>query len=119
MMKEPLEIAQLYFELSNKSDFNGIKNLLTDSTTYSSQTTGVYLGHRDIIAMQREFHGKFSSLKWNVNSVEEVKPSVVLLGYDFTGELSSGEKVESSGLEYVIVYQGKIQHIEIRNKSSA
>ena len=113
-----LEIAQLYFALSNKSDFEGIGKLFTDSTTYSSQTTGIYLGRDSILAMQKEFHGKFISLHWNINSVEEVRPGIVLFDYDFIGELPNSEKVESSGLEYVIVYQGKIQHVEIRSKAA-
>ena len=116
VMTEALKIAKLYFELSNKSDFSGIAKLFTDTTTHSSQTTGLYLGRDDIVAMQKEFHGKFSSLHWTVHSVAEVKPGIVLFEYDFVGELPSGKKVESSGLEYVIIYQGKIQHIEIRNK---
>lgn len=117
-MTEALETAKRYFDLSNKSDFAGIEKLFTGSTTYSSQTTGVYLGSDDILAMQRAFHGKFTSLRWTVNSVEEIKPGIVLFDYDFAGELPNGEKVESSGQEYVIVYQGKIQHVETRNKTA-
>lgn len=116
-MTQALEIAKLYFELSNKSDFVGIENLMTEATTYSSQTTGVYLGVSDILAMQGIFQAKFTSLKWHINSAEELKPGVVLFDYDFVGELPSGEKVEASGLEFVIIYQGKIQHIEIRSKA--
>jgi hypothetical protein len=115
---EPLEIAKLYFELSNKSDFAGIEELMTEATTYSSQTTGVYLGVSDILAMQKAFHGKFLSLKWLVNSVKEEKPGIVLFDYDSIGELPNGEKVEASGLEYVIIYHDKIQHIEIRNRAA-
>lgn len=111
-----LETAKLYFELSNKSGFSGIEKLFTDSTTYSSQATGVYLGREDILTMQRAFHGKFSSLKWQVNSVEEIKPGIVLFDYDFVGEMPNGEKVKTSGQEYVIIHKGKIQHVEIRNK---
>lgn len=117
-MTEALETAKHYFALSNKSDFEGIGELFTETTTYSSQATGLYLGRHDILTMQKAFHGKFASLRWKVNSVEEVKPDIILFDYDFTGELPNGEKVESSGLEYVIVYQGKIQHIEIRNKTA-
>ena len=29
-----------------------------------------------------------------------------------------GVKIKSSGLEYVIVYKDKVQHIEIRNKAA-
>lgn len=117
-MTEALEIAKHYFNLSNKSDFHSIGKLFTGTTTYSSQTTGVYLGRDDILAMQRTFHARFASLQWKVNSVEEVKPGIVLFDYDFIGELLNGEKIESSGLEYVIIYQGKIQHIEIRSKAA-
>lgn len=112
-----LETAKLYFELSNKSDFDGIAKLFTGTTTYSSQTTGVYLGVEDIIKMQREFHGKFSALNWEVNFVEEVKPGIVLFDYDFLATTKDGERVQASGFEYVIVYDDKIQHIEIRSKS--
>jgi len=115
-MTEALKIAKLYFELSNKSDFDGIKELLTDSTTYSSQTTGTYSGRDDIITMQRQFHGKFSSLKWKVTLVKELEPGIVLFHYNFRGEMPGGKKVESSGLEYVTVADGKIQDIEIRDK---
>ncbi len=112
-----LEIAKLYFELSNKSDFDGISKLFTDTTTYSSQTTGIYLGVEDIIKMQREFHGNFSALNWKVNSVKEVKPGIVLFDYDFSASTNDDEYIHSSGLEYVIISANKIQHIEIRSKT--
>jgi len=111
-----LEIAQHYFDLSNKSDFTGIASLFTDSTTYSSQTTGLYLGKDEILKMQRNFHGKFHSLHWAVNSVSEVKPGIIKFDYNFIAETPSSEKIESSGIEYVIVHDDKIQHIEIRSK---
>jgi hypothetical protein len=115
-MTKALALAEHYFDLSNHSDIDGIAGFLTESTTYSSPVTGVYLGRDAIITMQRAFHAKFRSLSWKVNSVEEVKPGIVLFEYDFMGELPNGDKVTSSGLEYVIVFDGKIQHIEIRNK---
>jgi hypothetical protein len=110
------DIALLYFDLSNKSDFKGIEALLTDTTTYSSQATGLYLGRKDIVTMQRHFHGSFSSLHWNINSIVELKSGIVLIDYSFVGKKPDGHTISSSGLEYVIAYDGKIQHIEIRNK---
>ena len=118
MMSEALKVAKLYFELSNKSDFDGIKKLLTETTTYSSPATGIYLGADNILAMQRAFHGKFESLKWNIKSVEEIKPGIVLSHFEFMGQLPKSEIVETSGLEYIITCQGKIQHFEIRNKTA-
>jgi len=116
-MTKALEIAQLYFDLSNKSDFEGIAKLLTDTTTYSSQNTGEYTGKDTILAMQQVFHSKFSSLEWKVNSVTETKTGVIVFDYDFVGKQHDGTEVRSSGLEYVTVLYGKIQDIEIRNKA--
>lgn len=113
---EAMETARFYFELSNKSDFDNIEKLFTDKTVYISQTTGEYVGKKDIIAMQRNFHGQFSSLNWRVTSVKEVKPGVILFDFDFVGKKPDGEVVKSSGLEYVSVDHGKIQKIEIVNK---
>lgn len=109
-----LEIAKLYFELSNKSDFEGIEELLTESTTYSSKNTGIYLGAEDIMKMQREFHGSFKSLGWTITSSSESKSGVVLFDYAFVGTKNSGEEVEGSGVETIVIHNDKIQHIEIR-----
>ncbi len=114
---KPVAIAKKYFRLSNQSDFDGIGKLLSDSTKYSSQNTGVFIGKDDIITMQKNFHSKFSSLSWKVNSVEEVKPGVVLFDYSFEAKTKDEEVVKSEGLEYVIVHNNKIQHIEIKSKS--
>lgn len=111
-----LETAKHYFDLSNKSDFEAIAKLFTKTTTYHSQNTGLYIGVNDIISMQRKFHSKFKKLHWKVKSVEEIKPGVILFSYDLEGVSKDGETTQSQGLEYVIVIEGKIQHIDIRNK---
>lgn len=116
-MTKALEIAQLYFDLSNKSDFGGIKKLLTPTTKYSSQNTGEYTGSEAILAMQRAFHGKFSHLEWKVNSINTTMNGVIVFDYDFYGKQHDGTEVRSSGLEYITVLYGRIQDIEIRNKS--
>lgn len=110
-----IDIANRYFELSNHSDFAEIEKLLNDSTTYSPQNTGIYLGKTSILNMQREFHGSFDKLAWTVNSTKEVGSGIFLFDYTFAGKKKSGEIIESKGLEYVIVQNGTIQHIEIRN----
>ena len=40
----PLALAKRYFDLSNQSDLAAIRELMTDSTTYSSDNAGVFLG---------------------------------------------------------------------------
>lgn len=116
-MQEPVEIAKTYFDLSNNSDLLNISKLLTESTTYSSANTGIYLGAENIMEMQEAFHGSFKSLEWIVNSVDEIKPGIVLFDYNFVAIKNDGSKIMSSGLEYVVIHKGKIQHIEIKNKA--
>ena len=111
-----LEIANLYFDLSNKSDFAGIAELLTDQTTYESQNTGTYQGRDKIIKMQRAFHGKFSSLKWTVKLIDELEAGVILFVYTFDGIRKDGKSVKSAGQEFITVADGRITNIEIQNK---
>ena len=113
---KPTEIAQLYFDLSNKSAFEGTAKLFTDETVYRSVNAGDYVGIKDILTMQKAFHGKFKKLHWHVNSVEETKPGTVLFDYDFSATTKDGEQTTSSGLEYVKVANGKITRVEIENK---
>ena len=113
---DSLELAKHYFDLSNDSDLDEIRKLMTESTTYSSQNTGVYLGADQIMKMQRAFHGSFESLGWEISHVEEVRPGVVCFDFVFSGRTKAGEEVRRPGIEYVIVYNGKLQHIEVRNK---
>jgi len=116
-MISPLDTAKLYFDLSNNSDFEGISKLFTDRTIYKSQTSGSYRGVDDILAMQKPFHDKYTSLKWTVDAVDEIKPGVVLFNYTFTARQKDGKEVKSSGLEYVTVDKGRITRIEISNKN--
>jgi hypothetical protein len=111
-----IEKAQHYFDLSNDSDFDRIKPLFTESSTYCSGIGELYLGINDIMAMQRSYHDSFKSLKWQVKTVEIIKPNIILFDFDFKGMSQVGEAVEYSGFEYIIVYDGNIQHIDIRRK---
>lgn len=111
---DAIELAQHYFDLSNDSDLDAIRELMISSTTYSSANTGLFLGVDDIIAMQTEFHAGFESLNWQVNAVEEIKPGIVQFDFTFYGRRRNGETVQSHGIETVVVHAGKIQHIEIR-----
>lgn len=111
-----LDLAKEYFAHSNARDLDAIEKMLTNTTTYSSPNVGVFLGKAQIMEMKRGFYGSFTDMHWDVHSAEETKPGVVLFDFTFTGTKTDGEKVERSGLEYVIVHNGKLQHIEVRNK---
>jgi len=111
----PIELTKYYFEISNKSDFYEIKKLLEPNTTYSSQNIGLYLGVDSIIDMQKKFHWSFEKLEWKILKIVEEKEWIVRIEFDFVG-LKEWEDIKSSGIEYVIVLDEKIQHIEIKNK---
>jgi len=111
-----IEIAKLYFTLSNQRNLKEIKTLLTDTTTYSSPNVGVFLGKEQIMEMKYKFYDEFKEMKWSTSSVEEIRPGVILFNFTFTGITNRDEKVVRSGLEYVIVKNGKLQHIEVRNE---
>ena len=109
-----LEIARHYFELSNDSNFAEISRLFHDGSTLRSGKGELFLGVESIMAMQRAHHGNYAKLEWSVKNVSEVKPGIVHFVFDFKGETQSGEQVEYSGLEDVIVFDGKIQHIQVQ-----
>ena len=111
-----IAIAKRYFELSNDSDFDSISPLLNDLATYDSQNTGLHTGLDDIVSMQKDFHKKFSSLGWTINDIKESQPNIVIIDYDFVGKKLNGATVNSSGLETIVVKNGRIIRIEVRNK---
>ena len=108
-----IKIGQHYFDLSNESDFESIQLLFSKSITYRSGSGELFIGVPDIIAMQRQYHGSFESLLWQVNTTNEIKPGIIQLDFSFSGISKSAEKVSYSGLETIIIYQGKIQHIDV------
>ncbi|MBL79729.1 MAG: hypothetical protein CMH70_06840 [Nitrosomonadaceae bacterium] len=115
-MTDTVQLAKKYFELSNKGKLTEIKKLFTSSSTYSSANKDIFLGSDQIMDMQTKFFSGFDTLGWNVHNIKEVKPGIVLFDFTFTGITLDGEVVQRSGKEYVIVYNGKIQHVEVSNK---
>ena len=115
-MNDAIKLAKHYFDLSNQGRLSDIRKLFTDSSTYSSVNTGLYLGADRIMQMQSAFFAGFESLSWTIHSVEEVKPGIVLFDFTFSGKTLDGETLSRDGLEYVVVHDGKIQHIEVKNK---
>ena len=108
-------VAKKYFEVSNQSDFDEIQKLLVDTASYSSQNTGLYLWANSIIEMQKKFHWSFEKLEWRILQIYEEKPGIVYIDFDFSG-IKSWVEINFSGIEYILVVDEKIQHIEIKNK---
>lgn len=115
-MSESINIVQNYFDVSNASDMQAISSMMTASTTYSSENTGLYLGVDQIVAMQSAWHASFETLHWTVASMTETRPGIVLVDFSFEGKKKNGEVINIDGHEYVVIFNRKIQHIEIRNK---
>jgi hypothetical protein len=117
MTSKEVETAKLYFEASNRSDMKSIASLMTPTTTYSSVRQGLFLGVDQIIEMQTAFHASFETLSWKVKSVDEIRPGVIYFDFVLQTKKSGEEMKEISGDEYVLVKDGKLQHVEVRNKS--
>lgn len=115
-MSDAIQLAKHYFDLSNEGKLADIKKLFTSSSTYSSANTGVYLGVDQIMKMQSDFFAGYETLGWNIHNVDELRPGVVVFDFTFSGKTLDGKTVSRPGLEYVIVYNGKLQHVEVRNK---
>jgi len=90
--------------------------MFTNRSTYSSQNTGIFFGTNQIMKMMKEFFDLFIALQWNINSIKEVSEGVVLFDFLLLGEKLDGEKISIEGLEYLCIYENKIQHVDIRNK---
>jgi hypothetical protein len=112
---ENIKIAQKYFEVSNISDFDQICELFSETSTYSSQNTGLYLWTHDIIEMQKWFHASFENLNWEIKEIQEEKAGIIKVDFIFTG-VRQWEKIEFSWIEYLVIINWIIQHIEIKNK---
>ncbi len=111
-----IEIAERYFALSNRSNLAEISKMFSGQSTYSSASMGVYLGVSQIMEMMTRFHDSFKSLKWDIAGVRELRPGVVELDFTFQGVTKDGQDIRKSGLEYIVVSNDMIQHVEVRNK---
>ena len=114
-MSSTIEIAERYFELSSQSDLDSIESMFTDSSTYSSVNTGVYLGRSQIMTMMRAFHASFQSLTWTIDHIEEIRPGVAQIEFSLISLNGQGKKSRSKGSEYVLTFNGLLQHVEVRN----
>lgn len=110
-------LAKRYFELSNQRKLDEIKQLFTASSTYSSANSGVYLGADDIMNMQSRFFAGFKTMHWEILTLDEINPGIVYIDFVFTGQSINDETIEKTGEEYVVVYDDKLQHVEVRNKT--
>lgn len=115
-MSKNIELSKYYFQVSNESNFEEIRKFFSESSTYSSQNTGLYLGEESIMEMQKKFHRSFENLNWNIDSINEIKPGIVWIDFTFSGTKTNWETVIFSGYESIIIFNEKIQHIEIKNK---
>ena len=115
-MSTELAIAKHYFDLSNKSDFENITKLFNDNSTFCTRNCEYFMGTENIMTMQRAHHGLYKKLKWTVNSVTEIKPGVICFDFSFEGINQNEELVKADGLEYVLIQDEKIQHVDVRSK---
>ena len=115
-MSKELALATHYFDLSNKSDFDNIAKLFDENSTFCTRNLEYFIGSTQIMQMQRVHHGLYKKLNWAVNTVQEIKPGVICFNFSFEGITQTDELVQMAGVEYVIIQDGKIRHIDVRGK---
>lgn len=115
-MKNSILVAEEYFRLSNRAAVSEIKDILSDTATYSSSQLGVYFKPDQIIEMMTNFFQGFKHLNWTINEMKEIKLGVVEIDFLFSGLTVEGKTVISLGTEYIVVNAGKIEHVEVRFK---
>ncbi len=115
-MKNSILVAEEYFKLANKAALSEMRDLLSDTATYSSSELGVYFKPDQILEMMQSFFKEFRHLNWNINEIKEIRLGVVEIDFLFNGLTVEGNTVIRLGTEYIVVNEGKIEHIEVRFK---
>ena len=63
--------------------------------------------------MMRTFHASFRSLTWTIDHIEEIRPGVARIKFSLMSIDTSGEVNESQGNEYVLTFNGLLQHVGV------
>ena len=116
MALSPIEITELYFRLSNAGDLTAIETLLHSHASYMSENTGEHRGKKNIMAMMKRFFAAHSLLKWHIESINQPETDTVEVHFTLIKENDSTPQIQLSGLEKIVVVDGKILSIEVFNK---
>jgi len=114
-MSKELELAKYYFDLSNASDFTTIETLFDEKSTFCTRNLDYFVGVKNIMSMQKAHHGSYQKLRWEVTTVEEIKAGVMRFEFDFSALNKANELIQFSGIEFVVIRDGIIRHIDIRS----
>lgn len=112
-MSASLKLAEQYFTYSNQSDMELIATLFNKRSTYYSANLGFFIGKSSIIAMQKAFHEQYTTLKWTIDHIAEIKPDVIKIEFSFNGLLQDGTEQQRQGREHILVYADQIQHVSV------
>ncbi len=63
--------------------------------------------------MQRAHHGLYQKLYWEITAVEEIKAGLMCIEFDFSALNKASESVRFLGIEYILIREGIIGHIEV------
>ena len=113
-----VELTRQYFQLSNERKLETIRYLFEKQATYSSDNTGLYFGRDAIMRMMGDFFDAFPSLYWEIHSLVENTPHIAEVDFTLVAKKTDGSKILRPGIERVVVVNGLIRHVEVRNKSS-
>lgn len=109
-----LEVAQLYFKLSNQGDLVAIRDLFHNDAIYQSEQTGLFHGVEQIMGMMTQYFSDHETLNWKINGIQCTAEHEVVI--DFTAEKipHQGQPATIHGLERLVVVNDQIRQIEIK-----
>lgn len=110
----PLELAKLYFTLSNEKNLTEIGWLIHPDSIYDSENTGIHMGRENIMEMMTTFFDLFESIHWTIEDIASSDESVIILFY-LQGTKKDGTTVEKKWKETIIVKDSLIYSIKVQN----
>ena len=113
---KPTQVTQRYFDLSNQRNLTEIFALFAEDATYSSDNTGLYFGLPAIREMVTAFYESFPYLHWEIHAMQESSSHIAEVEFTLTARDHEGSEIIRPGIERVVVADGLIRHVEVRNR---
>lgn len=113
---DTIDVTKRYLKLPNDQDFDGIRELFSESVSYISPALGSLTSKDEIIDKQKDFYNAHKAFRWYPRSYTKTSDDSVSVDYDCEATTKDGKSVKWSGVMYVTSNNGKITSIEIKIK---
>ncbi|MGJ8663504.1 MAG: hypothetical protein ACSHWU_07630 [Marinicella sp.] len=114
MQTDSLTVTKQYFAWSNQADLSNIRTLIHPDATYSSVSTGLYFGVKDIMQMMENFYQSQQLLQWKIDQIQALTPHITEVKFSMHSIDLNHKEHHRTGTERLVVVDGLIRHIEVR-----